>query len=171
MSLFCTGCGMTYWLVALAVVVLTRWLLLSPSARRAPTRPAVPAERKTPRGNGAEMKCVSPSTGADIGSIRAYTPADVKDAEQAARRAAEGKNGWMATDFAERRAVLQDLLDWVVTHQEELIAMSIRDSGKTGEKTGRGTGKELMTVSTHSAHAAHWWPALSIPLSLPFSSC
>jgi acyl-CoA reductase-like NAD-dependent aldehyde dehydrogenase len=79
------------------------------------------------------MKCVAPATGEHIGNVNAYTPTDVKNAYEAARIAAtEGENAWNKTTFEERRAVLQDIIDWMVENQREIIELSVRDSGKTG---------------------------------------
>lgn len=127
-------------LVALLVIVASR-LLLSPSARRAPTRPPRDAaKRKHPRGTGQQMKCVAPATGEELGTINAYTPEDVKQAYEAARVAAceGGAQAWGRTSFEERRAVLQDIIDWIVDHQPEIIEMSVRDSGKTVTEASMG---------------------------------
>ena len=121
-------------LVTLVVIVLSR-VLLSPSARRAPIHPPRDAsKRKFPRGTGADLVCKAPGTGEILGTLKAYTPADVANALAASRAAAEqGPQAWNKTSFEERRALLQDILDWTVKHQKEIIEMSVRDSGKTGE--------------------------------------
>jgi delta 1-pyrroline-5-carboxylate dehydrogenase len=128
-------CGtLTYVAIALLAIVASRFLL-SPDAHRAPTRPSKDAQqRKHPRGTGAQMKCVAPATGAELGYVNAYTPADVKNAYEAARVAAtHGAESWNKTTFEERRAVLQDVIDWMVDNQREIIELSVRDSGKTGQ--------------------------------------
>ena len=85
------------------------------------------------------MICTSPSTGEVIGTINAYTTADVKDAYEAARVAAEdGPNSWNKTTFEERRAVLQEIMDWIVANQQEIIELSVRDSGKTVTEASMG---------------------------------
>lgn len=85
------------------------------------------------------MTCTSPSTGEVIGTVHAYTTADVKNAYEAARVAAEdGPNSWNKTTFEERRAVLQELLDWIVANQQEIIELSVRDSGKTVTEASMG---------------------------------
>jgi hypothetical protein len=144
MALWCCLCDTlsSYSLVfvALAVIIASRVFLLSPSARRAPTRPARDAsKRKHPRGTGADMQCVAPGTGEVLGTIKAYTGEDVKAAYKAARVAAtesqsNGQVAWSQTSFEERRAVLQDIIDWIVENQPEIIEMSVRDSGKTGQR-------------------------------------
>jgi acyl-CoA reductase-like NAD-dependent aldehyde dehydrogenase len=37
----------------------------------------------------------------------------------------------MKTTFAQRRAVLQSLLNYIVEHQEEICRVACRDTGKT----------------------------------------
>ena len=139
MGLCCLGlekvdpCLLSTVVGSLLVILFFRWLL-APNYHRPVTRRPKDPKRTTPRGTGVDMKCVSPSTGELIGTIKAYTAADVKSAYEAARVAAkEGPDSWNKTSFEERRAVLQELLDWVVGNQEEIIEMSIRDSGKTGQ--------------------------------------
>lgn len=39
---------------------------------------------------------------------------------------------WAKTSFAERRRVLRVLLNYIVTHQEEINQVSIMETGKTG---------------------------------------
>jgi hypothetical protein len=129
--------GDCYVQTALAVAALyffCKWLF-APNYRRPVTRPVRdPLKRKQRRGTGAEFESVHRGTGEVLGTVRAYTPQDVKNAEQAARVAAtEGPNAWCRTSFEERRAVLQEISDWIVAHQEEIIELSVRDSGKTGK--------------------------------------
>lgn len=128
-----TGCMLV---VTLLVIVLSR-VLLSPNARRAPIHPKRDAtKRKFPRGTGADLVCKAPGTGEVLGTLKAYTPADVANALAASRAAAEdGAQAWNKTSFEERRALLQDILDWTVRNQKEIIEMSVRDSGKTGQKS------------------------------------
>ena len=121
-------------LVAVAVVLLSRWLL-SPNVRRAAFHPARAASpRKHPRGTGADLPCVAPGTGESLGNVKCYTPQDVANAQKASRAAAtEGVAAWARTSFEERRAVLQEIIDWVVQNQQEIIELSVRDSGKTSQ--------------------------------------
>lgn len=60
--------------------------------------------------------------------MKAWTPADVKEACQKARKA---QADWSTTSFAERRKVLGSLLRYVVQNQETICKVAARDSGKT----------------------------------------
>lgn len=134
-TLLTSVCSSYYYvLIGVLVIVASRWLF-QPNYRRTPTRPSRDAlARKHPRGTGAKIECVAPGTGELLGSVNAYTAADVKNAYEAARAAAKGPTGWSATSFEERRAVLQEVMDWIVANQQEIIELSVRDSGKTGQQ-------------------------------------
>jgi len=150
MALCCTLADNAWSIVAtLLCVLVTSRLFLRPSARRRPSLPPRSSARTLPRGTGDVMQCVSPANGEVIGNVRAYTPADVVACVKSARVAQRGESGsggrvsngksqkaaaaavWGASSFAERRALLQDIIDWIVANQEEIIALSMRDSGKT----------------------------------------
>ena len=139
-TLLTSVCSSYYYvLIGVLVIVASRWLF-QPNYRRAATRPSRDAlARKHPRGTGAKIECVAPGTGELLGSVNAYTAADVKHAYEAARAAAKGPNGWSATSFEERRAVLQEVMDWIVANQQEIIELSVRDSGKTGQQEQQHT--------------------------------
>lgn len=124
-----------YMLVLTLLVLVLSRLLLSSNAHRAPLYPKRDAsKRKFPRGTGADLVCTAPGTGEVLGTLKAYTPADVANALAASRAAAQdGPQPWNKSSFDERRALLQDILDWTVKNQKEIIEMSVRDSGKTGE--------------------------------------
>jgi len=86
------------------------------------------------------IECINPATGAKLGTCRAYTPAEVKAAYQAAKAAALE---WRTSSWTERRALLQDVLDYVVENQDRLTEMSMKDSGKTVLEATLG---EVMTT-------------------------
>lgn len=86
------------------------------------------------------IECISPSTGAKLGTCRAYTAPEVKAAYQAAKTAALD---WRTSSWTERRALLQDILDFVVDNKDRLIEMSMKDSGKTVLEATLG---EVMTT-------------------------
>ena len=74
------------------------------------------------------LVCVDPATGERLGQVPVMRRADVVAAVERARAA---QRAWAATSFAERRAVLSDIMKHVVSHQEEICRLAVRDSGKT----------------------------------------
>ncbi|KAI1295147.1 Meiotic Sister-Chromatid recombination aldehyde dehydrogenase [Mortierella claussenii] len=72
--------------------------------------------------------CYDPSTGRHLATIRAHTKADV-DLALAKARVAQEK--WKKTTFAQRKIVLQSLLDFILLHQESICRVASRDTGKT----------------------------------------
>ncbi len=74
------------------------------------------------------IPCHDPATLEPLGTV------PVMD-DEAVRRAVErGRSvqaSWGATSFAERRAVLEEVLAHIVSHQEEICRLCVRDSGKT----------------------------------------
>jgi acyl-CoA reductase-like NAD-dependent aldehyde dehydrogenase len=76
----------------------------------------------------ARIPCHDPATGQSLGDVVAMDDAEVRDCVERARIA---QLRWARTTFAERRAVLQSLLDHIVDNQEELCRIAVRDSGKT----------------------------------------
>ncbi len=121
----------TCWVITGVVLLAVYYFFLrSPRSRIAPSLPAVSSARTWPRGSGAVINCVSPATGKELGQCRAYTPAEVFAAE---KRAREAQKKWSKVSWDERRAVLQDVLDWIVDNQETIIQWSVEDSGKTGK--------------------------------------
>jgi len=85
-----------------------------------PAAPAVPAPTM--------MDCVDPATGERLGQVPVMDRAAVVAAVQRGRAA---QRAWAATSFAERRAVLKDILARVVAEQEAISRLAVRDSGKT----------------------------------------
>ncbi len=74
------------------------------------------------------LDCHDPATLERLGS------AEVMDRERVqsiVARARAAQPAWAATSFATRRAVLSDLLEWIVEHQAEICRLAARDSGKT----------------------------------------
>ncbi|KAF8976517.1 Meiotic Sister-Chromatid recombination aldehyde dehydrogenase [Entomortierella lignicola] len=75
-----------------------------------------------------QIVCYDPSTGRHLSTIRAHTKADVDIALTKARKA---QAKWAKTTFAERKIVLQSLLDFILLHQEDVCRVASRDTGKT----------------------------------------
>jgi acyl-CoA reductase-like NAD-dependent aldehyde dehydrogenase len=74
------------------------------------------------------LECRNPATLEKLGDVPIFDRAMVKERVERARRA---QSAWGRTSFAERRRVLQRLLDYVVDHQDEICRICSRDSGKT----------------------------------------
>jgi acyl-CoA reductase-like NAD-dependent aldehyde dehydrogenase len=76
----------------------------------------------------ATVPCVDPATGERLGEVPAYTPQQVRACVHKARVA---QTSWRRTSFAQRRRVLQRLLDHILDHADELCELVARDAGKT----------------------------------------
>ncbi|MGZ3429517.1 MAG: aldehyde dehydrogenase family protein, partial [Polyangia bacterium] len=74
------------------------------------------------------LSCRNPATGETLGDVPIFSRDAVLERVQRARRA---QARWGATPRAERRRVLESLLDYIVAHQDEICRISARDSGKT----------------------------------------
>lgn len=74
------------------------------------------------------VPCHDPATLEPLGSVVAMTLDEVRAIVERGRAA---QRAWGKTSFAERRAVLRDILDHIVAHQEEICRLCVRDSGKT----------------------------------------
>ena len=83
---------------------------------------------RSPPDPPATLVCCDPATGERLGEAKIDDRAAVVAAVQRARAA---QPAWAATTFAERRAVLSDILAEVVARQEEICRLAVRDSGKT----------------------------------------
>lgn len=138
--------------ICLLLFVYFSRCLLTPNYRRTPTRPAWndSKSKKHVRGTGETMTCISPSTGSALTTIHAYTRDDVFSARQEASTA---QKQWGKTSFEERRAVLQDIVDWIVQNQEFIIQRSVDDSGKTITEASLGevmiTCEKLRWIMNH----------------------
>src|SRR5688500_10066524 len=85
--------------------------------------------------SGATIACFDPATRAPLGSV----PVASKEAVRAAvARAREAQRRFRVTSFAERRRVLQRLLDRVLDDAERLVELVCRDCGKTRENALMG---------------------------------
>jgi acyl-CoA reductase-like NAD-dependent aldehyde dehydrogenase len=74
------------------------------------------------------IECHDPATLERLGEVEVM---DREQVEAIIARARAASPRWAATSFAERRAVLVDLLAWIVEHQAEICQLAARDSGKT----------------------------------------
>ncbi|MFO0549279.1 MAG: aldehyde dehydrogenase family protein [Polyangiaceae bacterium] len=74
------------------------------------------------------IPCHNPATLEPLGTVPAMDSAAVN---RVVARAREVQPAWAATSFAERRAVMRDLLAAILDQQEEICRLAVRDSGKT----------------------------------------
>jgi len=91
------------------------------------------AKKKSTRKKGAkvqEIPCIEPTTRAELGTVPAATPDDVRAAVAAARKA---QKTWARVPFSERRKVLRLLSERLLADADELVEVICRDSGKTRE--------------------------------------
>ncbi|CAG8575336.1 2488_t:CDS:2 [Paraglomus brasilianum] len=72
--------------------------------------------------------CYDPATGKYLSTVKAHTAVDVTEAISRARIA---QKSWEKTSFAERKRVLNSLLNYIIEYQEEICWVTCRDSGKT----------------------------------------
>jgi acyl-CoA reductase-like NAD-dependent aldehyde dehydrogenase len=73
------------------------------------------------------IQCYDPSTCKRLGEVKAMSSADV---EEVVRRSRVAQREWCKTSFGERRRVLQCIQKYVLTHQDEIVRICARDSGK-----------------------------------------
>ncbi|KAI1212752.1 ALDH-like protein [Annulohypoxylon truncatum] len=74
------------------------------------------------------IQCYRPATGQFMGFVNPSTPAGI---DRAIEQAAAAQEKWAKTTFAERRAVLRSMLQYVLDNQESICRVSSMDSGKT----------------------------------------
>ena len=167
-----TAENIQYGVLTILALFITKFLFkhLFLGPRRSPSRKAWAGNHENPHnGSGVVMPCQNPRTGQKIGEVRAFTPDEVK---QAYRRSKDAQKDWQHTSFTERRALLQDILDWIVDNQEELQALSIRECGKT--RTEAAAGEIMATVEKLRWIIAHGEKHLSpegrpVPTLLAFT--
>ncbi|KAH7316441.1 Aldehyde/histidinol dehydrogenase [Stachybotrys elegans] len=87
------------------------------------------------------IQCYAPATGQFLGLINPSTPAAIDRAIAAAHAA---QKTWAQTSFAERKAVLRTLLQYVLTNSEQICRVAGLDSGKT--MVDAQLGEILVTV-------------------------
>eukprot|EP00475_Leptophrys_vorax_P027948 TRINITY_DN4003_c0_g1_i1.p1 TRINITY_DN4003_c0_g1~~TRINITY_DN4003_c0_g1_i1.p1 ORF type:complete len:586 (-),score=158.93 TRINITY_DN4003_c0_g1_i1:120-1877(-) len=113
-----------------AVALLYVWHNYFGAGSHGRRRPYLPPRQFKPvvdGGSGREIICKEPASGRLQGILHAFTAEEVNGAIQRAKIA---QKEWAKTSLVERAALLQDLLDYTVTHQDELANFAT-DSGKT----------------------------------------
>ncbi|MFV8752397.1 aldehyde dehydrogenase family protein [Nannocystaceae bacterium ST9] len=74
------------------------------------------------------IECHDPATLERLGAAEVM---DRRRVDAVVARARAAQPAWAATSFAKRRAVLRDLLEWIVEHQADICRLAAKDSGKT----------------------------------------
>lgn len=87
------------------------------------------------RSEAKMISCFNPATEAHLGDVAATSPEAVTLCVQRARAA---QKQWAQSSFAQRRAVLQHIMDYVLEHADELCEQIAMDSGKTYENAMLG---------------------------------
>lgn len=82
----------------------------------------------TTRSSSPPIECFDPATLERLGEVPVM---DREQVEAIVARARAVQPVWAATSFDQRRAVLSDLLEWIVGHQSDICHLAARDSGKT----------------------------------------
>jgi len=90
-------------------------------------RPSVP---ESPPRSPETLPCLAPGTGASLGRVPATPVAEIRETVARARAA---QRIWRERTFAERRRVLQQLLDRLIEATDELCGWVVEDTGKTWE--------------------------------------
>jgi len=83
-----------------------------------------------PNPNSDVIDCFEPATRAVLGQVRVDSENDVKEVVARARKA---QSEWKHSSFAQRRKVLENILDYILEHSDEICEMVARDAGKTRE--------------------------------------
>jgi acyl-CoA reductase-like NAD-dependent aldehyde dehydrogenase len=95
----------------------------------------------TPRTDAPkEIECVNPATGQKLGTVPVAGADDVRAVVERARAA---QKIWAQSSFAQRRAVLRNMIDLILEDIDGLCNAIVEDSGKTHENAVLG---EIMPV-------------------------
>lgn len=87
------------------------------------------------------IQCYAPATGRFLGVVRPAEPADI---DASINKATIAQVKWAKTSWDERKKVLRTLQKYILSHQDEIAAVSCLDSGKT--KVDAALGEILVTV-------------------------
>lgn len=127
--------------IALAVILLSIAFFRAAQASAAgrPRRytvhpPKIPPHEKTIEHPGIKVpgssaiQCYAPATGQFLGLVN---PVTAEGIDRCIASAAEAQREWAKTTFAQRKAVLRSLLQYVLDNGEEICRIAGLDSGKT----------------------------------------
>ena len=74
------------------------------------------------------IQCFDPATAQRLGQVKIITPNEVKLKVEKARIA---QKKWSTSSFEQRRHVLRIMMKFILEHQEDIVRLCVRDSGKT----------------------------------------
>eukprot|EP01063_Lacrimia_lanifica_P019642 TRINITY_DN27101_c0_g1_i1.p1 TRINITY_DN27101_c0_g1~~TRINITY_DN27101_c0_g1_i1.p1 ORF type:complete len:600 (+),score=252.24 TRINITY_DN27101_c0_g1_i1:49-1848(+) len=74
------------------------------------------------------MQCYDPCTAQHLGSVELMSKARV---DEIVAKAHVAQKQWAKSTFSERRSVLNAILDYYIRHTDDVVRVSVRDSGKT----------------------------------------
>lgn len=100
------------------------------------------SERMAPPAQVRALPCTNPATGETLAQMQAATPAQV---QEAVRRARAAQVAWAASSFAQRKRVLNHLLNAILHRIDAICDTVVKDTGKTHENALLG---EIMPVCT-----------------------
>ncbi|KAG5498791.1 hypothetical protein JKF63_03080 [Porcisia hertigi] len=87
------------------------------------------AELLNPRSAGeGKIQCYDKGTNVPIGTVKVFTPAEVREVVERARKA---QQVWALTPFSTRRKLLFALMDYILAHQEFICKTACVECGKT----------------------------------------
>lgn len=136
-------------IISLLAVLLLRRVLSPFFAPSIPTKPPrLIGESPANKGTGKLICCTSPATGEKLGDVNALTKDDVEVCVKAAQ---EAQREWSQTSFAERRAVMEDLIAVILEQDKEICTRSMEDTGKTLFEAEFG---EILTTCEKLRHLA-----------------
>ena len=104
-------------------------------------------------------KAIHPTCPADGSSLQRdpIIPATREEIDAAVSRAASAQESWANTTFTERRRVLKTLLEYILSHQDDIVTACCLDSGKTKIDACFGeilvTAEKLQWTIKHGEHA------------------
>ncbi|KAH6981834.1 Aldehyde/histidinol dehydrogenase [Ilyonectria sp. MPI-CAGE-AT-0026] len=101
------------------------------------------------------VQCYAPATGQFLGLVNPSTPAAI---DRAVDAAATAQKVWAETTFAQRKAVLRSLMQYVLDNAEQICRIAGLDSGKT--MVDAQLGEILVTVEKIQWTLAHGEKAL-----------
>ena len=82
------------------------------------------------------IQCYDPATAQKLGTVPIITPTQVQERVDKAKRA---QKAWATSSFEQRRHVLRIMLKFILEHQQDIVRLAVRDSGKTELGASFGT--------------------------------
>jgi len=74
------------------------------------------------------IQCFDPATAQKLGSVPVVSPGEVNVRVEKARKA---QQQWSTSSFEQRRHVLRIMMKFILEHQDDIVRLCVRDSGKT----------------------------------------